>query len=184
MGRIMPAWRLYCKGTSMLELVHTHDKILKQPTVLFNFETTDRDPKQLAEDLANKMIEHNGVGLAAPQVGIPLSVFVVGDPTNKESIMAFFNPKIIDFSEETVYYDEGCLSFPGLFVKVKRPKEIRLRFTDMNNETTTTKFTGFTARAIQHEYDHLSGIVFTSKATAYHLSKAKKDQKLRLRRSR
>ena len=56
----------------MLELVHAHDKILRQHTVSFDFETTDRDPKQLAEDLANKMIEYNGVGLAAPQVGIPL----------------------------------------------------------------------------------------------------------------
>ena len=56
----------------MLELVHTHDKILKQPTVSFDFEGNERDPRQLAEDLANKMIEHNGVGLAAPQVGIPL----------------------------------------------------------------------------------------------------------------
>jgi peptide deformylase len=167
----------------MVELVHTHDKILRQPTLPFDFEGNGRDPIQLAEALANKMIEHNGVGLAAPQVGIPLSVFVVGDPTNKESIMAFFNPKIVDFSEETVYYDEGCLSFSGLIVKINRPKEIRLRFTDMYNETTTTKFTGFTARVIQHEYDHLSGIVFTSKATAYHLGKAKKDQKLRLRRS-
>jgi peptide deformylase len=167
----------------MVELVHTHNKILRQPTLPFDFEGNGRDPIQLAEALANKMIEHNGVGLAAPQVGIPLSVFVVGDPTNKESIMAFFNPKIVDFSEETVYYDEGCLSFSGLIVKINRPKEIRLRFTDMYNETTTTKFTGFTARVIQHEYDHLSGIVFTSKATAYHLGKAKKDQKLRLRRS-
>jgi len=160
-----------------MELIKPNDPILKSQTIPFDFENPHRDPGKLAEDLANKMIEKNGVGLAAPQVGIPYSVFVVGDPSNKESIMAFFNPKIIDTMGEDVYYEEGCLTYPGLFVKVKRPQQIRLRFTDVNGETTTTKYTGFTARVIQHEYDHLSGIVFTSKATRYHLEQAKRHQK-------
>tara|TARA_R110000782_G_scaffold40955_2_gene94354 strand:+ start:448 stop:954 length:507 start_codon:yes stop_codon:yes gene_type:complete len=167
----------------MLELVHAHDKILKTPTEPFDFKGDGQDPKKLAEDLANKMIELKGVGLAAPQVGIPLSVFVVGDPSNKESIMAFFNPQIVDTTIDQAYYEEGCLSFPGLYINIKRPTGIRLRFTDMYNETTTTKYSGFTARAIQHEYDHLQGIIFKTKATTYHLEKAKKDQKSLVRHS-
>ncbi len=167
----------------MLDLVKSNDPILKQKTLRFDFEKPQRDPRELAEILATVMMEHHGVGLAAPQVGIPLSVFVVGDPMNKESIMAFFNPNIVDMSMKQEYYDEGCLSFPGLFVSIKRPTMIRLRFTDMNNETTTTKYTGFTARAIQHEYDHLEGTVFTTKATSYHLGKAKKAQKIYQRKS-
>ena len=165
-------------------LVDSNDPILKQPTERFDFENPQIDPKQLAEQLAETMILHNGIGLAAPQCGIPLSVFVVGNPRDRDTIMAMFNPSIVNTMGEETYIEEGCLTYPGLYIKVKRPQQIRLRFTDMNGETTTAKYTGMTARAIQHEYDHLSGIVFTSKATAYHLSKAKKDQKLRLRRSR
>ena len=168
----------------MLQLVNPNDPILKQKTEPYDFngQLATRNARQLAEDLADVMIDQHGVGLAAPQVGIPLSVFVVGDPTNKDSIMAFFNPNIVDMSMEQEYYEEGCLSFPGLFVSIKRPKMIRLRFTDMNNETTTTKYTGFTARAIQHEYDHLEGTIFTKKATSYHLERAKKAQKIYKRR--
>jgi len=165
-----------------MKLVSQNDKILREPTTPFLFEGDGEDARRLAEDLANKMIELGGVGLAAPQVGIPLSVFVVGDPTNKDSIMAFFNPMIVDTTIDQEYYDEGCLSFPGLYISIKRPTGIRLRFTDLYNETTTTKYSGFTARAIQHEYDHLQGVVFTDKATTYHLSKAKKDKKLLDRR--
>ena len=165
-----------------MKLVSQNDKILREPTTRFVFEGDGQDARRLAEDLANKMIELGGVGLAAPQVGIPLSVFVVGDPTNKESIMAFFNPIIVDTTIDQAYYEEGCLSFPGLYINIKRPKGIRLRFTDLHNETTTTKYSGFTARAIQHEYDHLQGTLFTNKATSYHLSKAKKDKKILDRR--
>ena len=169
--------------TSNLELIKQNDPILKTPTLPFDFKRSELAGRRLAEALANKMIELGGVGLAAPQVGIPLSVFVVGDPTNKESIMAFFNPVIVDNTLDQAYYEEGCLSFPGLYINIKRPTGIRLRFTDMYNETTTTKYSGFTARAIQHEYDHLQGVIFKSKATAYHLEKAKKDQKLLVRHS-
>lgn len=168
----------------ILDLVEKNDPILRQATSPFDFQGIGQDPRELAQDLAETMIHHRGVGLAAPQCGIPYSVFVIGDPENKESIMAFFNPKIVDFFGEKVYYEEGCLSFPKLFVKVKRHSQIRMRFTDINNETTTVKYTGFTARAIQHEYDHLSGNLFTDKATHYHLAKAKKDQKLLARRSK
>lgn len=167
---------------SKLELVDQNDKILREPTTPFPFEGRGEDARRLAEDLANKMIELGGVGLAAPQVGIPLSVFVVGDPTNKDSIMAFFNPMIVDTTIDQTYLEEGCLSFPGLYINIKRPTGIRLRFTDLYNETTTTKYSGFTARAIQHEYDHLQGVIFKDKATSYHLQKAKKEHKLLMRR--
>ena len=128
------------------------------------------------------MMLENGIGLAAPQVGMNLSVFVIGDPTNRESIIAMFNPKIVDTFGEMVYYNEGCLSFPGLYVKVKRPAGVRIRFTDMNGETTTTKYSGMTARSIQHEYDHLDGILFQRRANRIHLEKARKDYKMMMRR--
>ena len=165
-------------------LIDKYSSGLKESTEKFNFDDPQVPPEQIASMLAETMIKHKGVGLAAPQVGLPLSVFVIGDPANRDSIMAFFNPNIVDFSKEKVYYNEGCLTFPGLYIKIKRPTQIRMRFTDVHGETTTTKYTGFSSRAIQHEYDHLQGISFQKKATLYHLSKAKKDQKKSLRRAR
>jgi len=162
----------------MFKLVDKYNPLLKKATEKFDFENPQMDPKELAETLAETMIEKNGVGLAAPQVGLPYSVFVVGNPGDKETIMAFFNPTIVDYSEEQEVYEEGCLSFPGLFLKIKRPKDIRMRFTDASGETATTKYSGFTSRAIQHEYDHLLGVIYTSKANSFHLHQAKKNQKL------
>ena len=146
------------------KLVPDTDPILKEKTIKFDFEKDNA--KELAKNLAETMIKNKGVGLAAPQVVINKSVFVVGDPTNKESIMAFFNPILVDLFGEVVYYEEGCLSYPGLYVKVKRPQQVRMRFTDMHGETSTNKYTGFTARVIQHEFDHLMGITFHKIASA------------------
>jgi len=163
-------------------LVDTNESILKKSTEAFDFKNPQIDPKQLAEQLAETMILNNGIGLAAPQVGIPLSVFVVGDPTNKESTIAMFNPKIVDTFGEMVYYDEGCLSYPGLYIKIKRPAGVKIRFTDMYGEVATLKYSGMTARAIQHEYDHLEGILYTKRANRYNLDKARKSYKMMIRR--
>jgi peptide deformylase len=163
-------------------LVDPNDPILKQPTERFDFENPQIDPKQLAEQLAETMILHNGIGLAAPQCGIPLSVFVVGNPRDRDTIMAMFNPSIVNTMGEETYIEEGCLTYPGLYIKVKRPQQVRLRFTDMNGETTTAKYTGMTARAIQHECDHLQGIIYKKKANRIHLDRAQKKYKQILRR--
>ena len=167
---------------SVYTLIDNADPILKEKTEAFNFNDPQVPPEQLATNLAETMMLESGIGLAAPQVGMNLSVFVIGDPTNKESIIAMFNPKIVDTFGEMVYYVEGCLSFPGLYVKIKRPSGIRIRFTDMNGETTTTKYSGMTARSIQHEYDHLDGILFQRRANRIHLEKARKDYKMMMRR--
>ena len=164
------------------DLVPDTDLILKEKTVKFDFEKDNA--KELAENLAETMIKNKGVGLAAPQVGINKSVFVVGDPTNRDSIMAFFNPILVDLFGEVVYYEEGCLSYPGLYVKVKRPQQVRMRFTDMNGETATNKYTGFTARVIQHEFDHLMGITFHKRANPIHLISARGKQQKILKKQR
>jgi peptide deformylase len=173
----------------MFELVDKYDKILKTPTQPWDFNNNYTDlsgktwePEEFAKKLALTMINKNGVGLSANQCGHSVSVFVMGDPSNEKTIMAFFNPKLIDFMGDLVYYEEGCLSYPKLFVKIKRPSQVRMRFSDAQGETTTTKYTGFSARIIQHEYDHLSGAIFTDKANDYHLSQAKKNQRLLMRR--
>jgi len=96
-----------------------------------------------------------------------------GSPEN----FVCFNPKIIQPSEMEITLEEGCLTFPGLLVKIKRPQHVRVRFTTPNGETMTRQFTGMTARIFQHELDHLDGSLFYNKANRFHREKALKKWK-------
>lgn len=127
--------------------------------------------------LKARMIEMNGVGLAAPQIGIFTQAFVFGDPKNEDSIIPVFNPSIVSKSKEMVDMEEGCLSFPGLFIKIKRASNIRARFANYNGVVDTANFTGLSARIFLHEYDHLYGKLFTFEATRNNLDKAYAQQK-------
>jgi len=119
-------------------------------------------------DLANSMFETMydapGIGLAGPQVGIIQRIFVIdiGDPENKETKkpLVFINPEIKEFSGEKKY-EEGCLSLPGIREMVVRPSEIVVQALDIEGSEFTLKTDGLLATAIQHELDHLNGILFT-----------------------
>jgi len=144
------------------------EPILKTPTQPFDFENPPFNAEEFAEKLVNIMQNRNGIGIAANQIGVPYSIFAIAS----DPIYVCFNPMIVHESEEQVLLEEGCLSFPDLFVKIKRPKLIRLRFADYNGNVHTFKFEGITARAIQHEMDHLKGELFFNKANKYHREKA------------
>ena len=159
-----------------------NNKLLNTPTTPFDFDNPPIDPKELVDQLATLMIQSKGVGLAANQVGLPYSVFIMGNPGDRESIIPVFNPNITNYSEETEYGEEGCLSFPGLYVQIKRSKDIRARMTMITGEIDTAKFTGYTARLFQHEYDHIKAVDFRQRATRYHMEKAKKNMKLMARK--
>jgi peptide deformylase len=117
------------------------------------------------------MYEWNGLGLAAVQVGVPYNIFAMrGNPEN----FVCFNPRIVQASEQQIVLEEGCLSYPGLIVKVKRPQHVRVRFQTPNGDTLTKQFTGMTARVFQHEMDHLNGVVYFNRASRYHREKALK----------
>ena len=154
------------------ELVDCNDPILKTKTENFDFTNPPINPVELYNDLAETMRENDGLGLAAPQVGLPYRVFVM----RAENIIGIFNPKIVDISKEMVYLEEGCLSYPNLWVKVKRPKKIKVRYTNPDGQTETRVFDGMSARVFQHEFDHLEGIVHIKRANRYHLEQAKKLQ--------
>ena len=111
-------------------------------------------------------------------------MFVFGNPGARESIVGIFNPLIVDYSSGLCIMEEGCLSYPGLFVKIKRPEEIRVRVTDWQRNIDTFKLTGVSARIFQHEFDHMEGITFHSRASKLHLDQAKTQKKKldRLRR--
>lgn len=171
-----------------LQLVDKYDPILKQTAPVFDFQNPPVDPKYIAMSLVQKMRSHGGVGLAANQVGWPYRVFVMGI---NEVAFACFNPEVLDIeaptsadgSEEKMdTSDEGCLSFPGLFLAIPRAKRIRVRYTDFNGVTKETVFEGITARAFQHELDHLNGITFTTKVSSIKLDQAKRKVKTNLKK--
>lgn len=161
----------------ILDLIPDTDPKIKSVSEMFDFDNPQTDPKELIQNLTDTMCANKGIGLSAIQAGIPLRVFIIGNPDQPESIIPVFNPKIVDFSEETDYYEEGCLTFKQLWVKIKRPLGIRVRFRDANGEAHTEKFSGLTARIFQHEYDHLDGIVFKQRANKIHLDRAVRQAK-------
>lgn len=133
-------------------LISPNDPLLRSVSRDFDFETDD--PIALSNLLETSLAEYKGLGLSAIQIGIPVRAFVM--KTNPDVVC--FNPRIVDSTGDTVVLEEGCLSYPGLILKVKRPKAVRVRFTLKNRETVTMKFEGMTARIFQHEMDHLDGV--------------------------
>ena len=152
-----------------MKLVPSDDVRLTQVCKEFDFLNPPFDPIEFSKDLIKFMYDNNGVGLAANQIGISYRIFAMrGEPEN----FVCFNPRIVDISNENIILEEGCLTYPGFFVKIKRPKAIRIRFETPNGDTLTKQFTGMTARIAQHETDHLNGIVFFNNANRYHKEQA------------
>lgn len=162
------------------KLVPETDPILKQKTGKFNFSDPPINPVILYRNLGKTLIEEGGLGLAAPQCGLPYRAFVM----RSEEIIGVFNPIIIDKSEEEIILDEGCLSFPALALKIKRPRRIRVRFTEPNGNVVTRVFDGMTARCFLHEYEHLEGITFHTHVTKAKLQLAETKRKKILKGSK
>jgi peptide deformylase len=136
---------------------------------------TDLDLKKLSDDLFETMYASAGVGLAAPQVGLSVRLFVVDgtalnedDPNHEDfdpSLVGFkrvfVNAQILDEDGDEWAYEEGCLSIPGIRADVYRAETLRLRYEDLDRVEHVATFEGMAARIIQHEYDHLEGVLFT-----------------------
>jgi peptide deformylase len=118
--------------------------------------------------MGNKLLELEGLGLAAPQLGLPFNFFVI----RSNPVQGFFNATIVDHSEEEVLLEEGCLSYPGLVLKIKRPRNIKVRAFNPEGVANTYTFQDMTARIIQHEIDHINGVVFTDKVSRLQLEMA------------
>ena len=144
---------------------------LKQKTVAFDFANPPVNANEFASSLVETCRQYNGLGLSANQCGFNYRVFVMGAG---ENYVAYFNPKILEVSKEEEHLDEGCLSFPALFIKVTRPSKIKVEYQDFNGETHVKEFHGMTARCFLHEYDHMEGITFDSRAKPMALALAKK----------
>lgn len=175
------------------EILEVPNPLLKR--VSDPVETFDDELKQLVDDMFETMYDAPGIGLAAIQVGVPLRVLVIDlqpddpdaepevcnhgghehthQPTRKEP-RVFINPEILNPSEEVKAYQEGCLSVPDIFAEVDRPATCRVRWQDLEGTTHEEDMDGLMAVCIQHEMDHLNGIVFID-----HLSRLKRNMAMK-----
>jgi len=145
-------------------------EVLRKNAASANLE--DRDGlAALVQDLKDTLVTADGCGLAAPQIGVSLRVVIVdGDVVSDtyEYLKGFrrtlINPEILEESEEQVTYSEGCLSIPGIYCDIERPKKIKVRYYNEDLVQVTEEFDNFASRMIQHELSHLDGDLFTDHA--------------------
>jgi len=123
-------------------------------------EVIDESIKQLGLDMIETMLTESGVGLAAPQIGMLKRMFVV---SHREGAKIIINPEIYWRSWRKEVDEEGCLSIPGVYGPVRRSRSIKIKYTDENGQKHDIKAMGFFARVIQHEFDHIEGVLFTEK---------------------
>lgn len=153
-----------------MELEIKHDFLHSRELESFDFKNPQVDPVNLSASMVSLMRKEVGYGLSANQIGLPLKMFVIeGEPA-----YAIFNPRITYYGDEDVLLEEGCLSYPGLALKIKRPRFIRVRFQDPYGDFVTKQFDGISSRVFQHEFDHSEGVDFISR-----VSKLKRDMAIK-----
>ena len=121
------------------------------------------DRHHLSRVLIDNMIHHNGIGISANQIGIWERAFAMVRDLENNEVMVCFNPRIVKSYAEEVEMEEGCLSYPELFLKIKRPDKIVVKYEDEDKKTHKMKLQGLASRVFQHEYDHMEGIDFTQR---------------------
>jgi len=181
MGRMVKYYKGNLIEFEILKLVDFYDPILRQPTVPVKFDTIEEQKRAsyVAFSLAETLSEMQGLGLSANQVGLKERVCAVNMNTE---IWTMFNPEIIESSMIPTDYAEGCLSYPGLYLKLKRPDHIKVRFQAIGGQFVEQEFDGLTAVCVQHELDHLNGIVYTDKVSPIKLDQAKRKVKKNLKK--
>lgn len=138
--------------------------------------------QELYDNLKGTMAAMKGIGLSANQCGLPIRAFVMYTDLKDGNIQMYINPKIIWQSEEKDFFLEGCLTYPHLFLNIKRPKLVEFEYMDMEGNQQKGKFSGLTARIFQHEYDHMDGKNFTMLASKLKLDMARKKQAKKLKK--
>ena len=142
-----------------------------------------KDRQELSDAMFEAMSKYGGIGLSANQVGLPFNMFVIGGhPSIEKGLkMTCFNPMIVSTGEEEIMMKEGCLTFPFIFLDIKRPRKIVAKYTDEKGDLQEAHLDGMMSRIFQHEYDHMLGRNFTEKVSKFKLKRAmeKRDKMLK-----
>jgi len=154
---------------ALRQILTEPNEILRQKSL--PVEKVDKEIKTLMDDMLDTMYAAPGIGLAAIQVGIPKRVIVldIEQKEGKKNPIFLINPEVMERSKNNSTYEEGCLSVPGQFAEIDRPEKCHIKYLDYNGEKKEIKAEGMLATCIQHEMDHLEGILFID-----YLSKLKK----------
>ena len=163
----------------MLKIVKFPDPMLRQRMPEFDFANPLMDPIELEKSMLEIMFQYDGIGLAANQAGIETRMFVMGHRDNPDAAQAFFNPTIMANTEDVADMEEGCLSFPGIYVNIKRPTKIKARWQNSRGEIEEGEFDGYNCKCFLHEYDHLEGITFQDRVSTLKWALAVKKTKKR-----
>ena len=141
------------------DLINSEDPLLHKRIDSCSY---NLDRQFLSRTLIESMIHHNGVGLSANQIGISERAFAMVRDIEYNEIIVCFNPRIIKSYTEEVEMEEGCLSYPDLFLKITRPKKIIVKYEDVDKKIHKLKLDGLSARIFLHEYDHMDCLLYTS----------------------
>jgi peptide deformylase len=164
--------RAYFSGMSVKPIITLPDeKLLRQ--VSQPVKSVDADVRGLFDDMVETMYDAPGIGLAAIQIGVPRRMVVIdlAKEGEEKTPMFFANPEIVWSSEDKSDYEEGCLSIPDFYEMVERPKDIKVRYLDRKGEAQEMQASGLLATCLQHEIDHLNGVLFID-----YISKLKRDR--------
>ena len=155
-----------------MKLLYYPNEFLDKKVKDVNLDDPGFDPVKVKEEMTKIMLDNNGIGLSANQVGLDAQLFVMGD--KEENTIICINPQILQHTKDTVVDVEGCLSFPNMYVKVSRPKEILVEFFDHELKKQQVKIDGYSAKCFLHEWDHLQGVTFKDRVSKLKWDMAKK----------
>ena len=158
----------------MRDLVLEDDPILRKRCRPFDFDNPQEDPEKLTKELVEAMYKYEGLGLSACQIGVDLKVFTM---IYDDTPIVCFNPRITEYSPQTTYMREGCLSFPGLWFPIQRAYGVNVTFAGVEGESLNATFVQLAAKVFQHEYDHMLGKLYIDKVNSYKLRNARKKQR-------
>jgi len=155
-----------------MDLLYYPNDFLDKQVKAVDLDNPGFDPVKVKDKMTDIMLKYNGIGLSANQVGLDHQLFVMGD--KKENTIICINPQVLQHTKETVVDVEGCLSFPNIYVKVSRPKEILVEFYDHELKKQQVKIDGYSAKCFLHEWDHLQGVTFKDRVSKLKWDMAKK----------
>jgi peptide deformylase len=147
--------------TEKCRITHYPDEVLAGRAK--PIEKIDDNIRRLVEKMTDIMLKNKGVGLAGPQAGVPLRIFIISLDGSRDAVKVYINPTVTPTTDQLQPTEEGCLSVPGVYTKIRRYKKCTVIATDLDGNKFTEEAEGLYARALQHEYDHIEGLTIVSR---------------------